>query len=82
MQLPLRGLRRLVISLREVYSSPVLDCAMRVAMEIWASKLAEKILDDFVSYEGSDDLIKLHVAIAQALERAYESGRTGTAVPE
>lgn len=51
-------------------------------MEIWASKLAEKILDDFVSYEGSDDLIKLHSSIAQALEHAYESGRTNTAVPE
>jgi hypothetical protein len=28
-------------------------------MESWAEKEAEKILDDFVAYEGADDLLKL-----------------------
>lgn len=47
-------------------------------MEDWASKVADKILDDFVSYEGSDDLVQLHVAIAHALEEAHKRGRNET----
>jgi hypothetical protein len=46
-------------------------------MEPWAEKEAEKLLDDFVDYEGADDLLRLQNAIAQALSRAYERGRTG-----
>ena len=45
-----------------------------VLIEEWAETEAERILDSFVSYEGSDDLLKLEQAIAAALCRAYEMG--------
>ena len=46
-------------------------------MESWAEKEADRILDDFVAYEGPDDLLKLQQAIARALSRAYEAGKAG-----
>jgi hypothetical protein len=46
-------------------------------MEPWSEKEAEKILDEFVAYEGADDLLKLQQAIAHALCRAYEGGKAG-----
>ena len=46
-------------------------------MESWADKEAEKMLDDFVAYEGADDLLRLQQAIARALCRAYEAGKAG-----
>ena len=42
-----------------------------------ASRKKEKIIDAFVSYEGSDDLLKLQQAIATALCRAFELGSKG-----
>jgi len=44
----------------------------------WAETEAERIIDAFVSYEGSDDLLKLQQAVAAALCRAYEMGAEGT----
>jgi hypothetical protein len=46
-------------------------------MEDWATKEAERILDAFMASEGSDDLLKLQIAIAEALRQAYESGQSG-----
>ena len=44
-------------------------------MKDWADQEAEKILDEFVANEGSDDLLKLHEAIVRALYQAYEMGK-------
>lgn len=44
-------------------------------MEHWADQEAQKIVDAFLAYGGSDDLVLLHQAIIAALCRAYESGR-------
>lgn len=44
-------------------------------MEQWANKEAERILDAFMASEGSDDLLKLQTAIADALRRTYEAGK-------
>jgi hypothetical protein len=44
-------------------------------MEDWAEKEAEVIVDAFVADESSSDLLNLQGAIANALRRAYESGR-------
>lgn len=46
-------------------------------MDDWAAKVADTILDNFVSDQGSDDLIKLHLAIAAAVQHAYDFGRRG-----
>ncbi|MDQ6733556.1 MAG: hypothetical protein M3Z35_05475 [Nitrospirota bacterium] len=48
---------------------------MRRRIKKWADQEAEKILDEFVANEGSDDLLKLHEAIVQALCQAYEMGK-------
>ena len=46
-------------------------------MDDWAAKVADTILDNFVSDQGSDDLIKLHLAVAEAVQHAYDFGRRG-----
>ncbi len=51
------------------------SAAGRRLMRDWADKEAETILDEFVENEGSDDLLKLHEAIVQALCHAYEMGK-------
>ena len=50
--------------------------AVRV-MDDWAAIVADTILDNFVSDQGSDDLIKLHLAVAEAVQLAYDIGRRG-----
>ena len=51
-------------------------------MEQWADKEAERILDAFMASEGSDDLLKLQTAIANAVRRAYEAGKQGSTLTE
>ena len=41
----------------------------------WADREAETILDTFMTYDGSDDLLKLHRLIAESISRAYEVGQ-------
>ena len=43
----------------------------------WADREAEKLLDAFLAYEGSDDLVLLQQAIVGVICRAYEMGRDG-----
>lgn len=44
----------------------------------WAHTEAEKIVNAFLAYEGSDDLLLLQQAIAAALSLSYQRGRDGT----
>lgn len=44
-------------------------------MKDWAELKAEALIDAFVADEGPDDLLRLQVAIAEALRDAYERGK-------
>ena len=41
----------------------------------WADREAETILDTFMTYDSSDDLLKLHRLIAESISRASEVGQ-------
>lgn len=47
-------------------------------MTDWADMEAESIVDTFVADQAPDDLLRLHLAIADALRRAFEQGRKET----
>lgn len=47
----------------------------------WAEQEADKIIDLFLDYDGSDDLIKLQGLISRALYAAYETGKTKQSIP-
>ena len=53
---------------------PCADEAM-ARMPDWAEKEAERIVDEFVASERSDDLLQLQQAIAVAMRDAYERGK-------
>ena len=39
----------------------------------WADQVAEKLIDEFVAYEGPDDLLRFQRSIAEALRAARSS---------
>jgi len=44
-------------------------------MTDWADNEAERIVDDFVANDSSEDLLQLQEAIAAAIRDAYERGK-------
>jgi hypothetical protein len=44
-------------------------------MTSWADNEAERIVDDFVANNSSEDLLQLQEAIAAAIHEAYERGK-------
>jgi hypothetical protein len=44
-------------------------------MTDWADNEAERIVDDFVANESSEDLLRLQEAIAAAIRDAYKRAR-------
>jgi len=44
-------------------------------MTDWANNEAERIVDDFVANDSSEDLLHLQEAIAAAIRDAYERGK-------
>jgi hypothetical protein len=44
-------------------------------MTDWADNKAERIVDDFVANDSSEDLLQLQEAIAVAIRDAYERGK-------